>query len=704
MSDSGFSQFPTKPPPTAGLNILNLRGDLKAQVIEISGKIARLATPQTVTGEITKVNRDGTVQVRTEDGEMTLKPRERLTPTEGQKLQIDLPAGAPPKQVTLRPAPTSTPPISSTPTPVTNAPVTNAPVTNAPVMNTPAPSTSVDSAPTRPPLDPQVQAHLNLQQAARPAPTSALPLQAPLPSPQPILPDALLRLSLLPQAQIRDYLTQIIQSLPTPIPMRLTTLARLPGDTLIPTLPQAPGKGLITVTPEILRPVITQMPEGQRPLILSGLPAISSTESFPRQQSLLGTLITAPTPGISSGETSAPTALFNRISLQPPQLMPGTIAPTPLLSIPKLTPLIMSPLLSSSALPAVRIPSSLDVRVQAVHPPGLTLIAPALSGEGQKITPALTFNPPAPSLLQPGLVTQPITAPQLTGHVIGLTTRHTPVIMMPLPQTGETAFFTASITASNLIPGTSLLMMPQPGTIAPPSTLPGTPPSVFELMSGFRWPVFDELAEIQNLQIQAVTAQTLAQIMPSPAQPAKLPAAALLFIAAVRAGDLQAWLGEKAIDSLRRSGKAEWVARMSREFSGLNKLVAEPVSADWRGVSIPLYAHGQIEKIHLYYRSSDHGHDRDQEQEDKGTSTRFIFDLHLTAIGPLQLDGYVRGKVLDLAVRTERPFSMAMRHDMTQRYIHTLEVAGLEGALIFQSQPDKWVHITPRADLLRTSI
>lgn len=248
-------------------------------------------------------------------------------------------------------------------------------------------------------------------------------------------------------------------------------------------------------------------------------------------------------------------------------------------------------------------------------------------------------------------------------------------------------------------------MTPQPGgiTLAAPA-IPATPPSVFELMSGFRWPVFDELAETQNLQIQTATAQSLAQILPSPAQPARLPAAALLFIAAVRAGDLQAWLGEKTIDGLRRSGKADWVARMTREFSGLSKLVAESVSADWRGISIPLYSQGQVEKIHLYYRSSEHNQEQDQGQENKGASTRFIFDLNLSVIGPLQLDGYVRGKVLDLAVRTAQPFSAAMRHDMTQRYIHTLEAAGLEGALIFQSHPDKWVHITPRADLLRTSI
>ncbi|HEY0901074.1 MAG TPA: hypothetical protein VGD95_03015, partial [Micavibrio sp.] len=203
---------------------------------------------------------------------------------------------------------------------------------------------------------------------------------------------------------------------------------------------------------------------------------------------------------------------------------------------------------------------------------------------------------------------------------------------------------------------------------------------------------------------QMPSAQNMAQILPNPAQPDKLPAAALLFIAAVKAGDINAWLGEKNVESLRRMGKAEFVARMTREFTGLQRLAAEPINAEWRGMTFPLYSEGQIDKIHLYYRHSPHGDDRDQPQAEKGKGTRFIMDLHLSHMGAVQLDGYTRGTQVDLIVRTEQPFGSGARYEMTQRYIRALEAAGFEGALIFQAQREKFVNIAVRPDLLRESV
>ncbi|QQG35902.1 MAG: hypothetical protein HYS17_10425 [Micavibrio aeruginosavorus] len=724
MSDSGFSQFPTKPPPQAGQNLLSLKAGLKAQVLEISGKIARLDAPQTVSGEVAKVNRDGTVQVKTEQGELTIKPRERIIPAEGQKLQIDLPAGAPPKQVTLRPAPPAMPSLPQIPSPNAPPPLPrpeNAASAPASIQTPPA-----GTFPARPALDPHVQAHLNQHLATRPTPAATAPA---LVSTPPILSEgALIRLTPLSPPQVKEFLTQAVPAVIHPLSTRLAAQATPQTDALFQELPQESIRTLTTTPKETLQSIarhlnevirtggfpITTLPEiqiafpsaAQMPeLILRTFSPAGISQSPPGQAVARPLPFMDMSPVMTGKLLPGETIPLIRISLQPPLLTTPTADSGVFIMFKTSPPLTTQPLTGGISPVSTRLPQSLDMRVQTIHPPVTALITPLPAPESLKISNLGLTATPVATLPQMELITRPAAATQTTVQIIGMTARQIPVIMMPLPQTGDVQFFTIPVMASNLNPGTILTLTPQPGaSLAISQSISSDPPGVFELMSGFRWPVFDELAEIQNLQIQATTVHSLAQILPSPAQPAKLPAAALLFIAAVRAGDIQAWLGDKTVDQLRRGGKAEWVARMSREFSGLNKLASEPVNAEWRGMSIPLYAQGQIDKIHLYYRSSDHGSDRDQEQKNKGGSTRFIFDLNLSAIGPVQLDGYVRNKTLDLAVRTEQPFSAAMRHNMTRRYIHVLEAAGLEGTLIFQSHPDKWVHITPRTDLLSTSI
>lgn len=105
--------------------------------------------------------------------------------------------------------------------------------------------------------------------------------------------------------------------------------------------------------------------------------------------------------------------------------------------------------------------------------------------------------------------------------------------------------------------------------------------------------------------------------MPSPANPASMAPAILFFVAAMRGGDIQNWLGEKALDALRRSGKAEILTRLTREVSGLARTAAEPATQDWRMLAFPLYWNGDIQKLPLYYR-----HDRPPEKEDENDTKK----------------------------------------------------------------------------------
>ena len=503
-----------------------------------------------------------------------------------------------------------------------------------------------------------------------------------------------MRLTPLPASQAKQLVDQIVQL----IQVRVLNIAGLSTQsvqatmtrelmTAIPALPQDAIKNIVQQATNMLatKTPLTNLNDIVNSTALT--PSIQATrspvEGFMRQILTQGTSFAPP-----------PAARLSAQIMTPPA---NTTQPLTAMTLPATAKLSLMPLAVATDTPAPATPLTTPMTT----PPSPMKPGSFMDARVHNFVPVTGGLTPAHATPTPMILQQQATPATMTAQVITITPQQFPVLSLMMPGAMSPQLFTLNFPATNLLPGSSLMVMPQPVTTAP---LPALPPTAFELLSGFKWPVFDEFLDLQNIQFPNATTQSLANILPTPEQPGKIPAAALLFIAAVKAGDLNSWLGEKNIDALRRTGKAEFVSRMMREFSGLNKLSSEPVTPEWRGMSIPMFGQEQIDKIHIYYRHSDHGNDKDQEQAEKGQGTRFIMDMNLSQMGDVQLDGYTRGKVLDLAVRTKQPFSPAMRYEMTRRYIHTLEVAGMSGGLVFQSQPDKFIKITPRPDLLSTSI
>ncbi len=548
MSDSGSSQFPTRA-PASGLSILPVKGEMKAQIIDATGKLIRVDTPRTVVGEVTKVSKDGTVEVRTDDGTLTLKSRDRVVPAEGQRVEVDLQAGAPPRQAVVRPAPQPTqapqPPTQETspaPRPAPTVPV-------QPLPDKPA---------ARPVLNQATQANLNELQAQRPNTT---PQPAPT-TPQPLPEDAIVRLTPLPASQAKQLVDQIIQL----IQMRVMNSATLSTQAIqatltrelisaIPALPVDTIKNIVqqATTALAAKTPLTNLNEivNATALTPSIQPTRSPVEGFMRQILTQGTAF-APQPAAA---LSAQIMMPQANSTLPLTAM--TLPTTAKLSLMPLTLPANAPI-TAPVVPTTMKPGSfMDARVQNFVP----------------VTGNLT---PAPAQSAP-MILQPTSATTMTAQVVTVTPQQFPVLSLMMPGATDPQLFTLNFPATNLMPGSSLVVMPQP---AIPVMPPALPPTAFELLSGFKWPVFDEFLDLQNIQFANATTQSLANILPSPEQPGKIPAAALLFIAAVKAGDLNSWLGEKNIDALRRTGKEEFVTRMMREFSGLNKLSSEPVTPE----------------------------------------------------------------------------------------------------------------------------
>jgi len=66
-------------------------------------------------------------------------------------------------------------------------------------------------------------------------------------------------------------------------------------------------------------------------------------------------------------------------------------------------------------------------------------------------------------------------------------------------------------------------------------------------------------------------------------------------------------------------------------------------------------------------------------------SIHFLLDVELSRLGPLQLDGLIRGKRLDLMLRSQRPLDAPMRQELNEIFQNAQQATGYAGQLFFQA-------------------
>lgn len=303
--------------------------------------------------------------------------------------------------------------------------------------------------------------------------------------------------------------------------------------------------------------------------------------------------------------------------------------------------------------------------------------------------------------LQKPLILQNQKAAEIPAIVVAITPQNLPVIGLVSPATGEEMFFIIHASAANLLPGSQITLLPQQELKAamPFTATINMAPAPSYFLTPEPWPLMDEIYRALTLALPQA-AHAMANVTPSPANPAQLGAAALFFITAVRGGDLTQWLGGNSVDALRRGGRGSLLSRLMQEGGILNRLASEPVSQDWRALSVPLMWENQMHKIALYYKNESQNQQKDQ----RGKQMRFIFDLSLDAMGKVQLDGLFRVQRLDLILRTLTPLSAPMQQDMRRIYANALGQTNITGELSFQNKPEQWVTITPEKKNLGVSV
>jgi hypothetical protein len=341
---------------------------------------------------------------------------------------------------------------------------------------------------------------------------------------------------------------------------------------------------------------------------------------------------------------------------------------------------------------AVLSSQEVNVRIGSIAPPLALPTSPLIPEEGQTHLPVdkLPFVP----VEQTGLLTQ-LRAGEIHAVITGQTGDKLPTMSVFFARADTGQVFTLHAPVDSLVPGTQVTLTPlidQTVAMQGAQTLPPLPFSVF-IQASPQWSSLQDLTQVLNIQTAQV-AQTLSNITPHPVNPAQFSPALMLFVAAVRGGDFSTWLGDKVMDGLRRSGRGDIMRRIGQEASLLARSGSGPVSGDWQGVNIPLYHEGQFQKAALYWREY-----TEKEAEDTGGGklkyTRFIFDLSLSNMGGVQVDGLLRRERLDVILRTEKQLSAEMQRDMRRLYTQAIGQTDFTGELSFQNDPRHWVNITP---------
>ncbi len=217
------------------------------------------------------------------------------------------------------------------------------------------------------------------------------------------------------------------------------------------------------------------------------------------------------------------------------------------------------------------------------------------------------------------------------------------------------------------------------------------------------WPIMEEVQ--QSLEQSGMpVAQAFQGVLPNAASASGLGAGVLFFVAALRSGDIQSWIGDKALETLRRSGHDSVFKRLKQELSGLMRLNEDRISGQWRALSIPVAWNEEIHRICVYTRE-EHDHCSDDRQTRLSGKSRFVIDLSLDQMGSVQIDGlFSRTKGdsdqstagrLDLILRTQNSFSQAMKQQMRRAYQEALLETQITGELSFQDHGLEWIRITP---------
>ena len=481
-----------------------------------------------------------------------------------------------------------------------------------------------------------------------------------------------------PQAGAGATPSVILPNLTPPTPSATApTLPLLVPGSVVPAL-------VIAATPKPSNPpgAAPAMP-GQNAVPQTPLPPQAPTASSPQTPAATPQGSPAPAGAPASAPASAPMGNLptGKPMLDTPVQLGGNAAHPG-----AETPTMAAPERGSTAAPEPELPKggTVALKILTVTPPPEQPKQPGKAGnggEGAGAQPKPTAqDTPAPAPISDD--TSP-DAPLLRGTVAGSTPQGQPILAT------RQGMLALNVQAS-LPQGTKVTAALTDPAKALQATAP--PPPELAPMSERDWPAMRQL--LTTLAgLDRVAAQTLlSTIMPQPNR--KLSAAMTFLLSAIKGGDARAWLGDDAASALERGGRGDLLSQLEQEFRGLQRQASELLPGDWRPYTLPMMDSNGPKPIHLYVHPVNDEEDGGDKRDGGPKGSRFLLDLDLSRLGPMQLDGLVRPNRFDLILRSHTALPPEFRLDLIQIFADSIRAVGYTGGLSFQSGAKCWVKLT----------
>lgn len=435
----------------------------------------------------------------------------------------------------------------------------------------------------------------------------------------------------------------------------------LPPDIIVPgSVPVTAPK--ITVAPPLGEPAAN--PSAPAP---TNSPTVTSTPISP---SSVGTTATSPIAQVIQPNLIPATPLPSQNNSLPAQ------APAQASNFQPLTPQALAPQspVSASALSLPTAPQTAAAATPVAQP---NVTAPAAT-----ITPASPFLQPGKDVvlhidavtLPSAPAPVPLNPNQVAATVIGNGSNG----QLILKSSDATLYIRADVTAPL---GTNLLLTVDTSKPAPPAILPPLEQQSFTSLQQ----TLEALAQINPQLAQ----QFIDTHIPQPNT--QLAAPLLFFLHALKQGNPQSWLGKDNVEILTKANKMALLSKLTHDLSASVHTERDPTVGEWKSYPVPIYTQQQFQNITLHVHGDGHQQTSTGVDGDKPKQVRFLIDTHMSRLGPIQLDGLVRPKKLDMILRSESSLPAGLPQDLRTSYIKTIEAIGFTGSLSFQIGKQNWI-------------
>lgn len=275
----------------------------------------------------------------------------------------------------------------------------------------------------------------------------------------------------------------------------------------------------------------------------------------------------------------------------------------------------------------------------------------------------------APTAAPPGALSGATTLPPLLASVTGAAASGATLAL-----SGQATLSLSTARGAALPAGSQLLL----DFLAPPQPVQ---PGGVQAQQPAQVAAFQTLREAIAMLAQGdpAAAQRIAQSL-IPSSGPQLAPALLFLVMAMRGGGAPGWLGPDAARAVERTRRGT-LGRLDQEMKGAQGRARDSAGGDWRVMTMPVSDQGSLDPIRLYIR------DRDRQdaasEEDGRENQRFVVEVNFTRLGPFQFDSLVRGKQVDLMVRTHEPLEESVRNDIRHLFGDTVSALGLGGSVGF---------------------